>query len=84
MLEGTVVLNVQSSPWGEVSSGVPQGSIFGPLFLLRYIQAACRIQIWKKTCQNSDKLGFITALLRITCLCIYFVFTKKNHLKLIH
>ena len=49
MLEVTVVLNVQSSPWGEVSSGVPEWSILGPLFLLRYIQAACRIQIWKKT-----------------------------------
>ena len=49
MLEVTVVLNVQSSPWGEVSSGVPQWSIIGPLFLLSNIQAACRIQIWKKT-----------------------------------
>ena len=48
MLEGTVVLDGQSSPWAEVSAGVHQGSILGPLFLLRYIKTAGRIQIWKK------------------------------------
>ena len=49
-----MVLNGQSSSWTKVNTGIPQGSIFGPLLPLIYIndlpnglQSSPKLFAWK-------------------------------------
>ena len=57
------VLNGQSSNWGDISAGVPQGSILGPLLFLVYINdlaigLKCNVKLF------ADDTSFFTMVYR--------------------
>ena len=43
-----------------------------------YFKVACRVQIWKKHFVKIVTSLVTVLFIRTLCLCIYFVFTKKN------
>ena len=57
-----MVLNSKSSNWSFISTGVPQGSILGPLFFLVYIN-----DLVENICSDAKLFADDTSLFTAVC-----------------